>query len=294
MADEQPAATPPPPNRPITRKTAAVRTATKPMPAIAAIDSSQKLRQRLLLWTAILSVALLIAIGVRVIMKSGPKPQVIYAAERVKNAYDKSKACVKSILRLESKGWMTDEKFTADDLTALKAELKALQEVDAEYMEILRLLSAGKQSDSKEAADIGKVLLELKLWIMDVRDLTESIEEKAPEYGGLYVPMNKVCHKWRGTVQEGLKEINITKVDFAKDPAKQEAAVATLREYKEFLAMGIQKLSDLQTYVATGLARPDLKPSDLQDLINMSEDQSTMQQALRSVNDMIFQWKKRE
>ena len=291
MPDPTPTA-PEPAKAPPTRKTGMLKTATKPMAAVPAADPTAKLRQRLLLWIAILCVGLLIALCVRIVMKmSKPPPKITNIGEEFQAANVGSKEAEKQILQVESKAWMgeTPAKLGDEDLAALKVQLKVLEDTSMKYDDLLRTLHDNKRDDSQEFELIVKASLELKLWVLDASELVESLEKKAPEYGGVYIPMYKVLDPWR-RLNDELRDINIQRPDYEKDPAKKAAAVARLREIVAFIGDGYQKLADLQDHVRKGLTREDLPPSALLDLQIMTDAQNLMQMSKKVARTMISEW----
>ncbi len=304
MSDEKPPAGAAPakdPTRPVTQP---VKAATRPLKAAtqktaaydpaaaeAAKRKGSRLKAHLMIGIIVSTVVLSALIVIRLVFRSKPVEK-INIGEMLKNAIIKAKAANKEIFtNRESKVWIKGEHLTADDVAAIKAELKKLEEVDQEFHKIRDLLREYKKAESEEMQTIEQRWDEIKLWIIDAGDVTNG-EKKPPEYAGFYIPLFQLIDASK-KAQAELKEIEKTKDEvLAKsDPAEKEAARRKIRDIELKLAGLVEKYAELDDYVKKGLNVENLSDKRLPDIGILREEQTLAQMAQKAARELRSQFR---
>jgi hypothetical protein len=223
----------------------------------------------IILLVAGLSVAIVIRLIPRLFPKTGT---TIVVTEKIDQIMDKAKGASKDIYRVESQVWIKGSDISAADAVAIQKSLNELETCEGDLKELFDILHEKKQEESGDWQSLIKSTLLVKLWILDAGDLLD-LKGKAPDYGGLYIPMYQAidgirkCQKEMGEIETLSGEI----VD-RKNPAELEKYRKRLKEIEELLTVLGEKLRSLDGYVTKGLLLDEHSPKVIKELEDLREE----------------------
>ena len=249
--------------------------------------SSLAMRKFLMLGIILACVGLSAAIGWRLWQRMHPRESIsIDVAGDFDKALDLGKGASKDIFTIQNKVWLKGAELTPEDFTTIKAKLGELRESHDKMKDLLDLLHDRHKEDSAEFVAIVPKWLQVKMWILDASDLLDN--PKAPDYGGLNIPMMVTAMKLQKS-QEELKEINTTKDDVVKrnDPEEIKKTRKRIMDLREAFRGHATRLQELDKYVAEGLARPDLTIKDVVELEQLRDDANKAQMAVVAAGKLL-------
>jgi hypothetical protein len=249
--------------------------------------SSMAMRKFLMLGIILTCVVLIGMIGWRLWQRMHPQEKIsIDVAAEFDKAMDAGKGASKDIFTVQNKVWLKGAELSPEDFATIKTKLGELRDCHDKLKDLLDIMHARHMDDSAEHAQIVPKWLQVKMWILDASDLLEN--PKAPDYGGLNIPMFVTSMKIQ-KAQDELKEINTTKDDVIKknDPEEIKKTRKRISDLREAFRAYSAKLQDLDKYVAEGLARPDLTEKDVTELGQLRDDANKATMAVKAAGTLL-------